>query len=146
MVQGHHRNRPRSLVLSHVMVQGHRRGSSYTNTCAFVRPETTLEASLTLRSSEPHSISQSVSESSSSTFAGRRRARKKNSNVSFNGSASIDGYVAMVEDDQYVVIEASPSGSISSIQSREVSSWEGGTQGFPPLGDHIAVVTKAWPR
>ena len=91
--------------------QGHKRGNSYNSICAFVQPESSLETSLVRHSSQVHAHPISMAE--------RKTGGNKGSisQASHTSQDSVEGYVA-VEDDQYIVIEASPSSENSSRSSQ----------------------------
>ena len=104
---------------SSYVVQGHQRGSSYNGVCAFVQPESNLETSLIRRSSLAHtnSIAMATGRGGVHSSAGAYSNSSMDSQQSSVASSfSVRGYVDTVVD-QYVVIEASPSGSISSTRS-----------------------------
>ena len=111
-----------------IPLQGHKRGSSYNSVCAFVQPESSLETSLVRHSSQVHANPISMSlRGGGGAVGGASHKGSEISSASFASQNSVEGYVDTVVDDQYVVIEASPSGSGSSSQSSQpVRRDEGG--------------------
>lgn len=91
--------------------KGHSRGSSYNNVCAFVQPESSLETSLVRQSSLAHANPLAIGRGGGASPKG-----VINRQVSTD---SVEGYVDTIVDDQYVVIEPSPSGSGSSVASAQ---------------------------
>ena len=99
-----------SLSLPPSLQHGHKRGSSYNGVCAFVQPESSLETTLVRQSSQAHANPITVAMGKRGGAAGGHSGSSLLSSASVG---SIEGYVDTVVDDQYVVIEASPSGSAS---------------------------------
>ncbi len=102
-----------SLSLPPSLQQGHKRGNSYNGICAFVQPESSLETTLVRQSSQAHAHPITMA------------MRAGQVGLPSLSSGSVEGYVDSVVDDQYVVIEASPSGSASygSHSSHGVRAW-----------------------
>ena len=95
-----------------------------------MQPESSLETSLVRHSSQAHAnpITMALRQSEARGGGALPRSSSYNrqmSSSSFASGNSVEGYVDTVVDDQYVVIEASPSGSGSSSQSsQQVSASE----------------------
>lgn len=100
-------------------LKSHHRSSSYNSVCAFIQPESNLETSLVRQSSQAHAnpISMARREAGASGTRGTHSSSSAELHQSSTAStSSVNGYVDTVVD-QYVVIEASPSGSVASTQS-----------------------------